>query len=323
MPSTRGSLARRPASCSLTRRWPNSSAVITTLFRWAAALSLPFLHALGGWLGWLVYWSSPSYRRRLHANVAQARLDRSVARAAVAEAGRMLAELPVLWSRPIDQALGALVRWEGTELVEQALAAGRGLVILTPHLGSFEVIGQAYAERWGARQPITAMFRPARKPWLRELVANSRNRPGLLTVPATLAGVRQLIRVLRQGGTVGLLPDQVPPDGMGVWAPFFGREAYTMTLAARLVQQTGAAWVLAACERLPRGQGYVIRVTAPSEPLLPGAPGEAAEGVARAAATCVNREMERLILRCPQQYLWGYHRYKGPRKPRADASPQA
>ena len=142
MPLTRGSLARRPASCSLTRRWPNSSAVITTLFRWAAALSLPFLHALGGWLGWLVYWSSPSYRRRLHANVAQARLDRSVARAAVAEAGRMLAELPLLWSRPIDRPLGALVRWEGTELVEQALAAGRGLVILTPHLGSFEVIGQ-------------------------------------------------------------------------------------------------------------------------------------------------------------------------------------
>ena len=153
-------------------------------------------------------------------------------------------------------------QWQGAELIDAALAAGRGLVLLTPHLGCFEVTAQAYAERFGATQPITVLYRPARKAWLRELVDTARARPGLATAPATLAGVRQMIRALRRGETVGLLPDQVPPEGMGVWAPFFGQPAYTMTLAARLAQQTGAALLLIWGERLPRRRGWCIRVAA-------------------------------------------------------------
>lgn len=291
--------------------------MIQTLFRLAARLPLALLHRVGTLLGWLAFWGSPTYRRRLRANVAQAGLDWSRGRGAVASAGRMVAELPWLWCRPHDQSLGDWVRWEGAEHVEAALAEGHGLLMLTPHLGCFEVIAQAYAERWGATSPITALYRPSRQPALRELVAQSRRRPGLLTAPANLTGVRQMIRALRKGGTVGLLPDQVPPQGMGVWAPFFGREAYTMTLASRLVQQTGAAWLLFAAERLPGGRGYVIRVSVPAEP-MPGtaadpAVGQDAEEVARRAAAVVNRAMEGLILARPDQYLWGYHRYKQPR----------
>jgi KDO2-lipid IV(A) lauroyltransferase len=264
-------------------------------------------------LGWLAYLGSPTYRRRLHVHVAQAGVPWRAARPAIASAGRMVAELPWLWSRGPDERLGDLVRWEGAAHVETALAAGRGLVMLTPHIGCFEIIGQAYAERFGARQPMTALYRPARKAWLRDLVAQSRNRPGLETAPATLAGVRQMIRALRKGGTIGLLPDQVPPEGLGVWAPFFGREAYTMTLAARLVQQTGAAWLLLVCERLPAGRGYVIRVQPPAEP-LPGVLDEPdAERLALRSAGVVNRAMETLIRQNPGQYLWGYHRYKAPR----------
>ena len=111
---------------------------------------------------------------------------------------------------------------------------------------------------------------------------------------------------MRKGETVGLLPDQVPPQGLGVWAPFFGQPAYTMTLAARLAQQTGAAVMLAWGERLPWGRGYVVHF----EPLIEslGPPDDLAQ-----SATVINRAMEQLIMRCPQQYLWGYHRYKQPR----------
>jgi KDO2-lipid IV(A) lauroyltransferase len=128
-----------------------------------------------------------------------------------------------------------------------------------------------------------------------------------------------MIRALRRGEAVGLLPDQVPPAGLGVWAPFFGKPAYTMTLAARLVQQTGATLLLAWGERLPHGAGYVVRVSAPAEAL----PTEhAASPVTQiACASIVNRAMETLIRQCPQQYLWGYNRYKTPRDvvdPRAD-----
>jgi KDO2-lipid IV(A) lauroyltransferase len=95
---------------------------------------------------------------------------------------------------------------------------------------------------------------------------------------------------------------------MGVWAPFFGKPAYTMTLASRLAQQTGAVLLLAWGERLPGGRGYVVRL-APFEEALP------AGGAAQAeSAAAVNRAMERLIRRCPQQYLWGYDRYKTPRR---------
>jgi KDO2-lipid IV(A) lauroyltransferase len=121
-----------------------------------------------------------------------------------------------------------------------------------------------------------------------------------------------MIRALRRGEAVGLLPDQVPPVGLGVWAPFFGQPAYTMTLAARLVQQTGATLLLAWGERLPRGAGYVVRVSAPAEALPTD--DAASPDTHTACASVVNRAMEALIRQCPQQYLWGYNRYKTPRE---------
>ncbi len=281
--------------------------------RWLSRRHLSTLQFFGALLGWLAYALSASYRQRLAAHVAQAGLGAAVRRQAVAAAGRMVAELPWLWLRPQHRPLAGLVRWQGEALIEQAAARGQGLVLLTPHLGSWEVCAQAIAERWGGSGlRLTAMYRPARQPWLRELEETARARPGLATAPAALAGVRQMIRALRRGEAVGLLPDQVPPEGMGVWAPFFGRPAYTMTLAARLVQQTGAALLLIWAERLPRGAGWVLRVSSPGLPLPATAADEAA--LQQAGALMVNQEMERLIAQCPGQYLWGYHRYKQPRR---------
>lgn len=272
-----------------------------------AGRSLRFLHALGALLGWAGYALSPSYRRRLDANAALAGLSAAERRAAVAEAGKLVTELPRLWLRPRDRPIDDPVRWEGEALLDGLLARGKGLVLLTPHMGSFEVSAQAYAERFGARQPITVLYRPARQDWLRELEETARARPALATAPATLAGVRQMLRALKKGETVGLLPDQVPPEGMGVWAPFFGQPAYTMTLAARLVLQTGAAVAVLVTERLPRGAGYVVRALPLAEP-LPAQVDDAA------GALAINRAMEAVIRLKPTQYLWGYHRYKAPRQ---------
>lgn len=276
------------------------------LLRWLSRRSLRLLHALGALLGWAGYALSPSYRRRLVENAALAGLTPAERRASVAEAGKLVSELPRLWLRPRDRAIDDPVRWEGAELLERLLAQGKGLVLLTPHMGSFEVSAQAYAERFGARQPITVLYRPARQAWLRELEETARARPALATAPATLAGVRQMLRALKKGETVGLLPDQVPPEGMGVWVPFFGRNAYTMTLAARLVQQTGAAVAVLWTERLAKGAGYVVRAMALPEPLPDG-------GDEAASALAINRSMEAVIRMAPAQYLWGYHRYKQPR----------
>jgi Kdo2-lipid IVA lauroyltransferase/acyltransferase len=282
------------------------------IVRWLSRRPLWLLHALGAFVGWLSYAVSPSYRRRFGVNARLAGVPPTLSRRAIGEAGRLLMELPYLWLRPPQAKLSPPVGWEGANLIDDAHAQGRGIVFLTPHLGSFEVTAQAYAERYAAAHgPITVLYRPARKRWLRELVDTARARPGLATAPATLAGVRQMIRALRRGEAVGLLPDQVPPQGLGVWAPFFGQPAYTMTLAARLVQQTGAVPLLAWGERLARGAGYVVRISALAEALPADDP--ASPDAQIACASVVNRAMEGLIRQCPQQYLWGYNRYKTPR----------
>ena len=266
-----------------------------TLFRVLALLPLPVLHAVGAAVGWLSFLASGTYRRRFLENARQAGYALAQVSAAVAEAGKLVFEAPRLWfgkTPPIE--------WEGASLIEAARTEGRGIVFLTPHLGCFEAAAQGYAARFGR---ITVLYRPARKPWLRELVETARGRANLDTAPTTLAGVKQMLKALKAGEAVGLLPDQVPPDRMGVWAPFFGRDAYTMTLSARLALQTGAAVLLAWGERLPWGRGYRVRVRA--------WPGELA-GDAAAAAAQVNAQMERMVRECPQQYLWGYARYKAP-----------
>ena len=265
-------------------------------------MPLPVLHAMGWLLGWLSFAFSGRYRRRLFAHAAQAGFSRQVALASVGESGKLVAELPRLWlGRPVP------VSWSGAEHIEAAQRDGSAVLFLTPHLGCFEITAQAYAQRFGAAHPMTVLFRPARQPWLRDLVAGARQRPGLFAAPTTLAGVKQLIKALKAGQAVGLLPDQVPPDGQGVWAPFFGREAYTMTLSGRLAQAGRVHILLSWGERLRGGQGYRVHVR-PFEPLNGG---PLADDPLE-AATQINRAMEALVRECPAQYLWSYNRYKSP-----------
>ncbi|OJU90426.1 MAG: lipid A biosynthesis acyltransferase [Burkholderiales bacterium 66-5] len=274
---------------------------MSLFLRFLAVLPLWLLHPLGAAMGWLAFALSPTYRRRFLANAAVAGYGFGAVRAAVGHAGRMVAETPRLWlSRRLPRC-----EVHGQDCVEQAWAAGRGIVFLTPHIGCFELSVQEGARRWAAEHgDFTILYRPARKAWLAPIVAQARQRPGIQAVPTNLQGVRQMIKALRQGRAVGLLPDQVPPQGLGVWAPFFGRDAYTMTLAARLVQQTGAAVVLARCERLPRARGYALHLQGLAGPL---------SSDLQVAVGQINGAMELLIRACPQQYLWGYGRYKQPR----------
>ena len=260
------------------------------LFRLLARLPLPVLHNLGALLGWLIYGLSPTYRRHLRENIAQAGYE-GARGAAIAEAGKTLAELPKLWLRPQDEVVGRVVKATGWELVEQAWQAGRGILFLTPHLGCFEITAQYYA----ARRPITVLYRRPKQGWLGPIIEQGRGA-NLKLAPADIGGVRKLIKALKSGEAVGMLPDQAPKAGEGVWAPFFGKPAYTMTLAARLAR-TGAAVILIYAERLHYGAGYHLQVMAPEGDVT------TPEGI--------NREIERLIRLCPGQYLWGYNRYKG------------
>ncbi|MCK9989696.1 MAG: lysophospholipid acyltransferase family protein [Rugosibacter sp.] len=270
---------------------------MSLLFRLCAYLPLPLLHNLGALIGWLTWVLSPTYRRTFASNMALAGLS-AYQRAAVAEAGKGLLELPKLWLRPQAEVVGRVVKVSGWELLEAAYATGRGILFLTPHLGCFEITAQYVAAR---KPPLTVMFRPPKQAWLEPLMRQGRGSNFHLAA-ADMSGVRRLLKALKQGEAVGMLPDQVPSKGEGVWAPFFGRPAYTVTLAARLAE-TGATVILTYAERLPYGAGYHLRFFPLSQALT---------GDLAARAGQINAEIERVIRLCPAQYLWGYNRYKAP-----------
>lgn len=266
--------------------------------RLAARMPLPLAHFAGAIAGWLVYALSPRFRRYLKRNMAQAGYaDRALRRAAIIETGKTLLELPAIWLRPHADTAALVRDVTGWPWIEQAMRAGKGLILLTPHMGCWEIAAQYFSRHYR----LTVLYRPPKVRWLQPLMQAGRTREMLTSVPADVSGVRALYRALRRGDAIGMLPDQVPGVGEGEWAPFFDRSAYTMTLAMRMAQSTGAPVLIAYAERLPRGRGFHIHV----EPLP-----QALEGETPAAH--MNRALQALIRRCPQQYLWAYNRYKTP-----------
>jgi KDO2-lipid IV(A) lauroyltransferase len=266
--------------------------------RLIARLPLKFLHALGSVLGWTIYGISPTYRRHLRENLAAAGYgDTRVRRGAIASAGRMILELPAIWFRPHDDVIALVKSVEGAEPAYAATRSGKAVLFLTPHMGAFEVASLYAARDW----TITVLYRRPKLGWIEPLMRAGRGRGNVRLVPADLTGVREMFSALKRAEAVGFLPDQVPGMGEGEWSDFFGRPAYTMTLAAKLAARDNVATFLAFARRLPRGEGYSIHV----RPLPAPVAGES-------ATRRVNRALEALVRECPEQYLWGYNRYKIP-----------
>ena len=275
--------------------------MLVVLFRLLSFLPLPVLHFLGATLGWLVYLVSGSYRRQLQQNIQIAGFQKFTTKS-VAEAGKSMLELPFIWCAAPKRVLKTahIHNWE---VAQKVLDAQQGVIFLTPHLGCFEIIAQSIA----AQTELTALYRPPRKAALLPLMEGARSRPNLLLAPANLTGVRSMLKALKRGAAVGLLPDQVPQQGEGVWAQFFGKPAYTMTLPAKLHSMTNAPIILTYAERLSFGRGFVVRFvrfdSLVQEPLI-GTPEE--------QASLINSAMQKLIAETPAQYFWSYNRYKIP-----------
>lgn len=272
---------------------------MTFMLRLLARLPLSWLHRIGTAVGWLVYIASPTYAARLRENLAASGIfsdDDALKRAirkCVVETGKGAVETAKIWFDDLD-AVVRLAEWPELGVVEAAQREGRGIIFLTPHLGCFEVCAVYAAQR----MPLTSLYRRPRQGWLEPLMIRGRTRGNARVAPATLKGVRMLYKALQRGEAVGLLPDQAPQMGEGVWADFFGRPAYTMTLVRRLKKQTGAAVVFLFAERLPAGRGYRVHLERYFGDDL-----DERE---------MNRRVEKLVRQCPTQYLWSYNRYKVP-----------
>ncbi len=279
-----------------------SSSFVVLLFDLMAHLPLSVLHRLGTLLGWATYLGSGSYAERLRENLVHVYKGvpeeefHNLLKVSVAEAGRSIAELPWVWRRPVPEVLTKVRQCYGLEHLEAARKHGKGLIFLTPHMGCFEIIALYLA----AQMPMTIMYRPSKLAWLDRVMREGRQRGQMTLARTDIGGVRAMYKTLKRGESIGLLPDQVPGNGEGEWAEFFGRQAYTMTLVGRLMESSGAAVVMTYAERLPHGEGYDLHF----EPL------EFVPGIS--VARQINAAVEKAVRTSPAQYLWSYNRYKVP-----------
>jgi KDO2-lipid IV(A) lauroyltransferase len=264
-----------------------------------AALPLCIVQMIGAGLGLLAYIGSSSYRtlfRSQYDAVITGHQLQSRLWSAVMASGQLFSDSLWIWRNP-KQALH-LVEIQNWDLVEAAINEGHGLVMLTPHLGGFEIIPRVLAQHF----PATILYRPSRQDWLNRIVEEGRAYPNMHFVPTNLNGVRQMTRALSKGEAIGILPDQVPSGGDGVWVPFFGRPAYTTPLPARLANRNKTPVIMFTAKRKNLGQGWLMQATRL---------GSFSEDATLAAAE-MNQAIEQAILKAPEQFIWAYNRYKHP-----------
>jgi KDO2-lipid IV(A) lauroyltransferase len=222
------------------------------------------------------------------------------------ELGRTLGETLAIWLGPQARLAGLIREVRGEELLREAVAQGRGVIVCAPHLGSWEMAGL-----WlGAHFPMTSMYQPPRVEALEVEVRRARERTGARLVPTDAGGIRALYQALREGKVIGILPDQSPRDKESPFAPFFGIQTRTPTLVSRFAARTGARVFFTFAERLPRGRGFRLH-------LLEGPSGIDDPDPVR-AATALNAGVERCVRIAPAQYQWSYKRFRS--RPRGEAA---
>lgn len=264
-----------------------------------AFLPLAFVQVLGGFLGVLAYVGSRQYRQLFKAQygavVSNYRLPSRLL-TAVTASGMLFADSLWIWHNP-KKAL-AKTKVNHWKVVQDAMSEGKGIIILCPHLGGFEIIPRFLAGHF----PATIMYRPSRQEWLNELVEEGRAYPNMQFVPTNLNGVRQMTRALSKGEAIAILPDQVPSGGDGIWADFFGRPAYTTTLPIRLANRHNTPAIMFTAKRRQLGRGWIIDAKRL----------DSFSSDANTAAKELNTAIEDAILTAPEQFIWSYNRYKHP-----------
>lgn len=278
--------------------------LIRLILRATSWLPLPLAHGIGFAVGWALSLVDNSQRRTAEINLKlcfpewDAATQRRQLRRVLIEISKTFMESGILWfcGRP---RLQRLVRETvGEQLIADGLRQGKGVLLVAPHLGNWEMIGLYFSGRY----PMTSLYRPPRQAALDDIIRHSRQRFGANLVPTNAQGVRALYQAMAQNQLVGILPDQDPRESGGVFAPFFGIQANTMTLLSRLAQKSGAVVVCAYAERLSWGRGFRIHIQAVDESVH-------AKDLT-SSVSAVNQAVEAGVRHIPEQYQWGYQRFR-------------
>jgi len=273
--------------------------ILTLSLNAFSALPLAFLQIIGASMGVLAYIGSKQYRSlfrpQYESVVSTCKLPFKLWEAVMAS-GMLFTDSLWIWRNPQKAlAKSEVPDWD---VIQTAMSEGKGMIILCPHLGGFEIIPRFLAQHF----PATIMYRPSRQEWLNEVVEEGRAYPNMHFVPTNLHGVRQMTRALAKGEAIAILPDQVPSGGDGIWSNFFGRPAYTTTLPIRLANRHNTPVVMFTAKRKDLGSGWIVNAKrlAPfsDEPAI--------------AVIELNAAIEAAVLVAPEQFIWSYNRYKHP-----------
>jgi Kdo2-lipid IVA lauroyltransferase/acyltransferase len=263
------------------------------LLKLIAKLPLSLLRAIASALGTVAYHCSKRLRSTVAENLAQAKLTLDV-KTVIQAIARGAADMVWVWFNP-QAAVAAKVTVIDTVPLQKALSGEQACMVITPHIGCFEALAKWYT----SIHPMTAMYRRPDKAWVAQIIESARVAPNLSMAPADASGVRMALKTLKNRGTLGILPDQVPKQGEGVWLPWFGRDAYTITLPAKLHASTGAAMYIVCA--LPSAAGWEMICD----------PVDVPDNLTAEQLTLhLNQALERMVLRSPLHYAWSYKRYK-------------
>lgn len=278
--------------------------LLTRILKLAGKLPLNVAQALGGFIGLLLWWFRTKSRHvtEINLGIAYPALPNDerqrLARESLKQTGQTIMEIPLMWEWPVERCLDLVREVEGEELLTRCREEGKGLILLAPHLGNWELAGLYFSSRY----KMAALYSPPHLPEFEDYMIRVRGRLGSELVRGDRRGLARLITLLREGGVAGILPDQSPRGKTNAYAPFFGMDVRTMTLVAKLLQKSGAAVLLTYAERLPNAEGFRIVIReceagmADTDPVI--------------AATALNASVEQAVRAIPEQYQWEYKRMR-------------
>ena len=294
---------KRMSAKKATKSAPVQAAVLKALIRGFAILPLSWAQSLGALVGWLLWQIPNRLRRTTQSNLALCLPEltdderRRLAKTSLIASGKTVAEVGAVWFWRTEKLLDCIEGVEGEDHLLRELEAKQGALVLVPHLGNWEILSR-YLQ---VRTQVMALYRPPRIVEMDTFIRQARERHGAELVPADRSGMRRIVEALTAGEGVGMLPDQEPLKQHGVFAPFFGTPALTMTLVSRLARRYGAAPLFGYCERTAKG-----RFRFHFQPAPDGLDSEDLEF----ATTQLNRGVEQCVRRCPEQYTWSYRRFR-------------
>ena len=280
-----------------------SKRILPFLIKITARFPLGLLRWIGSGLGLLFWYTNSKSARVTLDNLAHCFPEltqterRKLAIRSLQETGKTALEAGAIWVHPWSWLQERIVAMEGDDILRAKVAAGKGVLVLAPHHGNWEVVAPYLA----SVAPLTAMYQPLENPAMDELVLSGRSKLNITMAPTNRKGVMMLFKTLQAGNIVGILPDQVPePDSGSEVAPFFNQPALTMTLVHGLIQRNGCTVCSCYAERVPGGFKIIV---------MDADPGIYSEDQ-QASVAGLNASVEACVRRAPTQYQWEYKRFR-------------